>query len=174
MDYTSTQSAAARDVISATAALVAAGGSARPSASDGAAASRLAKEDHLTWTKDYPHPEFETTQRAGFARYAARHYAEREPPCDPSAAAGGLGHARTMTVVADDGTVRAATRVASGLDLGHAAPHFVTESMRQTGTADVKLTKMGGWTRHVHTLAPRPYQKFFKGDHKALSGPVSP
>ena len=174
MDYTSTQAAAQLGVIKATAALIAAGGSARPSGTEGAAASLLAKEDHMWFSKDYKTPEFETTQNVSFPQHPAKVYRERVPPCDPSAGKDGLGHARTMSVVGEDGSVAQTTRVASGLDLGHSAPVFVTEMMRQTGTADVKLTKMGGWNRNIHTLAPRPFQRHFKGDHPALKGPVSP
>jgi hypothetical protein len=174
MNYVSTQAAAQLEVIKATAELIAAGGSARPSGKEGQAASLLAKEDHMWFSKDYKTPEFETTSRVGFPAYPQKNYLERVPPCDPSAGKGGLGHARTMSVVGEDGSVTETTRVASGLDLGHAAPLFVSEMMRQTGTADVKLTKMGGWNRNIHTLAPRPFQRHFKGQHAALSGPVSP
>lgn len=159
-------------VINATTALLASGGSARPSGTQ--AASLLAKEDHMWFSKDYPTPEFETTQEVGLPRHPTKNYAERQPICDPYAVAGKGGYARTMSVLREDGSVAETTRVASGLDLGHVAPLFVSEAMRQANTTEVKLTKIGGWNRNIHSFAPRPFQRHYKGDHPALRGPTSP
>ena len=169
MDYTSTQSAAALKLVADHAALTRAGGSARPSGADGAAASQLAKEDHIVWAHDDPAPRFDTTHRATLPAYPARAYAERAPPCDPSAAGGGLTKSRALAVVAEDGALSSTTRVASGLDFGHAAPVFVTEAMRASGATAVALTRAGGFTRHLQPLEPRPFTRFYKGPHEALT-----
>lgn len=175
-EFETTSRAAALDMTAAHAALVARGESARPSATvdkrTGAvkpSAAELAKEVHITWKKDNPAPEFETTSRATLVRHATRHYVDRVQAVNPSAAADGANPSSMRVVDPNTGAVSVATRVPSALDLGHEKQHFVSEQMAASGATDVALTSGGGWHTHVQTFLPRPFRKHFRGQHPALA-----
>lgn len=103
-------------------------------------AAELAKVTHINFAADR-HPEdkpsFATTQALGLPRHATKAYAEREPPCDPSAAGGELaGQGSCKMVVAATGAVVVVPRVQSGLDMGRDAPVWQTVSMASMGQAE--------------------------------------
>lgn len=93
-----------------------------------------------------------STHRDTFPRYSSQQYRDREPPCDPSAAAAGSPSRGTTRVVMDDGSVKEVTRVASGLDLGHDGSSISFETTTRAASssmvrAQAQLIAAGGSAR---------------------------
>ena len=93
-----------------------------------------------------------STHRAEFQRYATKAYAEREPPCNPSAQAAGSPSQNVTRLVMPDGTFLDVSRVASGLDLGHDGDALLAVTATRgadagTMLATAKLIAAGGSAR---------------------------